>query len=157
MFFPSIILIFGFLRDKKSRSIVNFEQLVAAVKRSFEVEGYTVLPYYAEHHTTRKVAEVYRVASAVVAPHGAGLSNIIFSPPHIPIIELAYGRKGSNCAESNRPWFIDKASVFSMTHYTVIDTSSECPIFSKPFTAPISKIVLTLSHALLERKRLPNT
>ena len=42
---------------------------------------------------------LFRSAKVVVAPHGAGLSNLVFSEPGVQVIELTNGRHYNRCFE----------------------------------------------------------
>ena len=42
---------------------------------------------------------LFRAATAVVAPHGAGLSNLVFSEPGVQVVELTNGRHYNRCFE----------------------------------------------------------
>ena len=42
---------------------------------------------------------LFRKAKVVVAPHGAGLSNLVFSEPGVQVIELTNGRHYNRCFE----------------------------------------------------------
>ena len=160
----SIFLFHRFLscatfRKKTTRTIANFDSLVAAVTRKFTPRGFQVVPFYAEDHHIRTTAELFRVANAIVAPHGAGLSHIIFSPEKSVIVEILYGRderasKNRTC-KSNRPWFIDKANLFGQTHFTVVDDGVTCPRYKLPFTAPIEKVIMALDFALGNTTNVP--
>ncbi|WP_417670373.1 glycosyltransferase family 61 protein [Pseudoalteromonas tetraodonis] len=43
---------------------------------------------YCEKNTVKQNAKVFRAASVVVAPHGAGLANIVFCRPGTTVVEL---------------------------------------------------------------------
>ena len=69
-------------RNVSMRSVVNEEEVEAALA----ARGFLVFDNAA--HTIHQQARVFRNASMVVAPHGAGLSNIVYCDPGTPVIEI---------------------------------------------------------------------
>lgn len=68
--------------DADYRKILNEEELYPLLKR----EGFiTIRP---GTHTFAEQVALFKEAQVVLAPHGAGLSNIVFCPPHAKIIEI---------------------------------------------------------------------
>lgn len=64
------------------RRLLNEEEIIAIIDRfGFEV----VRP---EKLSFTEQVQLFRQASAIVAPHGAGLANIVFCQPHTKVIEL---------------------------------------------------------------------
>lgn len=73
-----------FISRKKARSrrIVNEEELFSFL----EDKGFTKI--FAEELSFDEQIQVFSNAEAIVAPHGAGLTNMLFSPPHTKILEI---------------------------------------------------------------------
>jgi len=71
-----------------SRSKGNTRRILneAAFIEKISALGYKT--YYCEDHSVATTAAVMRNATHVIAPHGAGLANIIFSRPGTQVLEL---------------------------------------------------------------------
>ncbi|WP_324689889.1 glycosyltransferase family 61 protein [Cobetia sp. D5] len=65
-----------------ARRILNEAQLIEHIKEL----GYKT--YYCEDHSISETAAIMRNATHVIAPHGAGLANIVFSEPGTQVTEL---------------------------------------------------------------------
>jgi len=65
------------------RHVVNEAELVRTLKR----HGFTC--YHLETMSIREQVELFQQAEIIIGPHGAGLSNAVFSVPGTPVIELA--------------------------------------------------------------------
>lgn len=71
-------------RKEKQRSITNFDQLLSQLKTITPHEEWVVfdqLPF-------TETVDLFSRAKRIVGAHGAGLTNMIFAPKNIPIIEL---------------------------------------------------------------------
>ena len=69
-------------RRRGKRSIINFDELAAGlVPLGFEVVA-------AEKLTFEKQIEWFAEAECVVAPHGAGLANLVFCQPGTRVVEI---------------------------------------------------------------------
>jgi hypothetical protein len=71
-------------RKGQQRSITNFDQLLIQLKALTPSDEWVVfdqLPFV-------ETVELFSRAKMIVGAHGAGLTNMIFAPKHIPIIEL---------------------------------------------------------------------
>jgi len=69
-------------RNVSMRQVVNEEAVVAALRRlGFEV-------FDNAEHSVREQVRAFRDASIIVSPHGAGLSNIVYSDPGTPVVEI---------------------------------------------------------------------
>lgn len=71
-------------RRGKERSITNFDQLLTQLKAITPHEEWVVfdqLPF-------AETVDLFSRAKRIVGAHGAGLTNMIFAPKNIPIIEL---------------------------------------------------------------------
>jgi hypothetical protein len=66
----------------KRRRLANPEEIEPLL------ESYGFEAVFLEEMSLAQQAALFAGASAVVAPHGAGLSNLVFCPPEIPVIEL---------------------------------------------------------------------
>ncbi|WP_275287255.1 glycosyltransferase family 61 protein [Halomonas elongata] len=66
----------------ETRRVLNEASLV----RKISPLGFEVL--YCEDHSVTKVAEIMSEAEIVIAPHGAGLANIVFCNSRVKIVEL---------------------------------------------------------------------
>jgi capsular polysaccharide biosynthesis protein len=69
-------------RNVRMRRVVN----EAAVEEALTALGFEVFDNAA--HSVRDQAAAFRDAEIVVAPHGAGLSNIVFCDAGTPVIEI---------------------------------------------------------------------
>lgn len=72
-------------RKGQQRSIINFDELLIELKSLTPNEEWVVfdqLPF-------TETVELFTRAKMIIGAHGAGLTNMIFAPQHIPIIELA--------------------------------------------------------------------
>jgi hypothetical protein len=71
-------------REEWLRRILNFDEVVATLRRVFtDVEWHIY-----NRQPIEEGAELFSKAKYVFAPHGAGLSNIIFCPKSTVVIEL---------------------------------------------------------------------
>ncbi len=76
------------------RHLVNESELLP-VMESFGVE-----PVMLETHSIPEQVALFRQAEWVVAPHGAGLTNLLFAPPQTRVLEIRPVRKsGGGCYE----------------------------------------------------------
>jgi hypothetical protein len=71
-------------REENRRRILNFDEVITTLRRIFpDVEWHIY-----NRQPIEEAAELFSKAKYVFAPHGAGLSNIIFCPKSTVIIEL---------------------------------------------------------------------
>jgi Glycosyltransferase 61 len=68
-------------RGARKRRIVNEDEILAMLGPDFE-------SVHLEGMSVREQASLFSEASIVVAPHGAGLTNLLFCVPPTPVIEL---------------------------------------------------------------------
>ena len=70
-------------RSESYRSILNHDELLEFLQKKYEIEWkvFDKLPF-------NETTELFSKASIIVAPHGAGLTNMLFSPANITIIEI---------------------------------------------------------------------
>jgi capsular polysaccharide biosynthesis protein len=72
-------------RKELQRSIINFDELLTQLKVQTQNEEWVVfdrLPF-------KETVELFSRAKMIVGAHGAGLTNMIFAPKGIPVIELS--------------------------------------------------------------------
>lgn len=70
-------------RSESYRSIVNHDELLDFLQKKYSLEWkvFDKLPF-------KETTELFSKASMIVAPHGAGLTNMLFSSSNITIIEI---------------------------------------------------------------------
>jgi capsular polysaccharide biosynthesis protein len=104
-------------RSKSRRGIYRENDLeVILIKIGFEV-------VYSEDLSVADQIAMFANAEVVVAPHGAGLSNIVFAPSHAKIIEINQLEYINNCF--SRPWrSINPTSAY---HHVIYPSQRECP------------------------------
>jgi len=68
--------------DAQTRRVVN----EAALWDALQARGFQKITL--SHHSVREQAELFAQAACVIGPHGAGLTNLLFSPPHTRVIEF---------------------------------------------------------------------
>ena len=70
-------------RSESYRSIINHDELLDFLQKKYSLEWkvFDKLPF-------KETTELFSKASMIVAPHGAGLTNMLFSPANITIIEI---------------------------------------------------------------------
>jgi len=70
-------------RSESYRSVINHDYLVKIAKNCYPIEWkiFDKLP-------VQDTAELFSKAAIIIAPHGAGLTNMLFSPRGITIIEF---------------------------------------------------------------------
>jgi len=72
-------------RSGTTRIIKNHDQLIAQLQSTFPKEEIVV---FQEPFTILETAKLFASSDIVIAPHGSGLSNIIFTRPGSIIIEI---------------------------------------------------------------------
>lgn len=68
--------------DAKHRNVTNGDEVV----RELAAYGFRIVKL--EQHSVREQARLFSAAEAIVAPHGAGLANLIFCRPKTKVFEL---------------------------------------------------------------------
>jgi len=70
-------------RSESYRSILNHDELLEFLQKKYSLEWkvFDKLPF-------KETTELFSKVSVIVAPHGAGLTNMLFSPSNITIIEI---------------------------------------------------------------------
>jgi capsular polysaccharide biosynthesis protein len=69
-------------RLAQTRGVANEEELLPILRQ----QGFTII--LTENLPVRDQIRLFRNAESVVAPHGAGLTNLIFAPPGTSVLEL---------------------------------------------------------------------
>ena len=76
------------------RAFLNHNELLDALRRVFPDRK--VVDFSPDPRPVEEQVRLWSGAAFVLAPHGAGLTNLLFLPPHAYILELrAQGRKGA--------------------------------------------------------------
>ena len=83
-----------YVSRKRSRRPLPGE---VVVEEALAKRGFTVV--YLEEVNWREQASLFRSARVVVGPHGAGLSNLVFSHPGTTLVELTNGQMYNRCFE----------------------------------------------------------
>jgi len=76
------------MNRRRTRSLENFSQLVAAVK---QLHGWRVVAVHAEDVSDGHMARLLQRAAALVGVHGAGLTHGVFLQPGSLMLELTVG------------------------------------------------------------------
>ncbi|KAL9643215.1 hypothetical protein ABK040_014673 [Willaertia magna] len=74
--------------DASSRSITNLEALVQKLR--LNLKDYQIIPTQLSKRTFFEIGKLFNGASAIIAPHGAGLANLIFSKPGTLVLEVGW-------------------------------------------------------------------
>ncbi|UJF32105.1 glycosyltransferase family 61 protein [Paenibacillus hexagrammi] len=92
--------------------------------------------------------QIFSGAEAVVAPHGAGLTNIVFSPPGIKVIEMLSPQLVHNC-------YPILSSHMKHQHYYLIGEGERPPEYIDPHDHKADiRVNLNELHRLLKMARL---
>ena len=87
-------------RGRKTRHVRNDDDAVAAIERALSAANRTDLKVLRWQPAAQLEEDIlaWRQAALVVAPHGAGLANLIFAREGCPVIEICYDdTKGMLC------------------------------------------------------------
>ncbi len=68
-----------------------------ALEAALEQRGFMVLRL--EDMPWREQVSAFQQARTIVAPHGAGLANLVFTPPGAQVVELTFGLHYNRCFE----------------------------------------------------------
>ena len=79
-------------RGKKARHVRNLEATAAALEQAVRATNRTGLRVLRWRPAARVEDDIaaWQRAALVVAPHGAGLANLLFAPAGCPVIEICY-------------------------------------------------------------------
>jgi capsular polysaccharide biosynthesis protein len=122
-------------RKTGTRTIENEDELEALLAdQGFET-------HYMETYPLAMQAQLLCDASVVVAPHGAGLANLLFARPQTNVIEIVpAGRYNATC-------YPEKSRIFGLRHQLV---------FAGPGAAHRMNVVLGDVEAVLARTERPS-
>jgi hypothetical protein len=87
------------------RSVTNFYEFLSALRKHLEPQEQVVVHYGTE--SVRDQALMFYQAKLIVGPHGAGMSNVLFSPDDAKLIDNDLG-------------FVDLASKLGMEHHVIV-------------------------------------
>jgi glycosyltransferase involved in cell wall biosynthesis/capsular polysaccharide biosynthesis protein len=80
-----------YIARKNGRSIANFSEIEKIlVSYNFET-------IYLEDYNLAIQAQLFNRAEFIIAPHGAGLANLVFAEPRTPVIEIFNGNFINSC------------------------------------------------------------
>lgn len=106
-------------RSESYRSIINHDELLEFLKQEYEIEWkvFDKLPF-------KETTELFSKASMIVAPHGAGLTNMLFSSENITVIEIMDKNDPNVCY-----WHLSE--MLNNNHYILPITSNGNFLLSK--------------------------
>jgi capsular polysaccharide biosynthesis protein len=106
-------------RSEPYRSIINHDELLEFLKQEYEIEWkvFDKLPF-------KETTELFSKASMIVAPHGAGLTNMLFSSENITVIEIMDKNDPNVCY-----WHLSE--MLNNNHYILPITSNGNFLLSK--------------------------
>lgn len=93
-------------RREADRHLINFEKLYKCLVNNFPEQQWVVFEVQPFH----EMIKIFSRAKIIIAPHGAGTCNAIFSPKNVSILEL-YPQ------DWIRPAFIHFSHVLGFNHY----------------------------------------
>lgn len=102
-------------RLKGPRQILNHDNLLNEIKRNFPQEK---IVEFDDRICIKDTIKLFSEAKLIIGPHGAGLSNMIFSPKGVPIIEIQPSKFTLNLC------FWHMAKALEMKHWFVLN--NEC-------------------------------
>lgn len=112
----TIVLIY---RREAQRSITNFDELYAGLKRRFPKEKFVVFGSMSFYHTV----SLFQGAKLIIGGHGAGLSNMLWGAKRTPVIEI-FPATMVNACYWHLSWIMENP------HYTLAAKSSGQPLLS---------------------------
>eukprot|EP00752_Nemacystus_decipiens_P013073 g11562.t1 len=134
---PVILLIVR----RKRRGLANSDDVRTALQQSFP--SFEVVEFTGEGTVVSQL-ETFATASVVIGPHGAGLSNIVVSPLHTPVLEIG----PISCSTCFLHLAIKLQHIYGK-HTADTSWKQECASWYKPNVDE----VVTLVRDLLEGKR----
>lgn len=84
-------------RPGTTRSVVNHDEFVRELRKSLPQQ--TIVEFTGEEDAKR-MAVMFFQAKVIVAPHGAGLSNMVFSRKGTKVVEVMFAREPNYCYTS---------------------------------------------------------
>jgi hypothetical protein len=90
---PPLPLRIGILNRQSTRRILNIQELVQALSARYNTKNRTtttttITVFELEHQSFTDQVQLFRHLQILIAPHGAGLANVLFLPPCASILEL---------------------------------------------------------------------
>jgi len=83
-------LVYVFRARHEARSVINEAELLEKLKQAARTMGRQFILFDGSSKSFEAAAQIFAAPGIiVVGPHGAGLSNTIFSPPRTGIVEFA--------------------------------------------------------------------
>jgi predicted O-linked N-acetylglucosamine transferase (SPINDLY family) len=120
------------------RKIKNFNVLFNQLKRSYPNKNWVVY----ENMDFNETVKLFSRAELIIGAHGAGLSNIVFSPLNTHIIELVSDTDPNVCY-----WHL--SNILNNNYWMVpINYKQDCI----EFNAPIDDIILTINNTNIMKK-----
>jgi len=129
----TIVLIY---RREAQRSISNFEELYAGLKRRFPKEKFAIFGSGVPFDAT---IQLFQSAKLVIGAHGAGLSNMIWGAKGTPVIEIFPAMMVNACY-----WHL--AWIMENPHYTLAAKSSGHPLLN--IAVDLSELSTVIMKAL---------
>ncbi len=123
-----------YITRKHMRYVANAEQIEQIAK----VAGFSV--YELEGMTPRAQIELFRDAEFVIAPHGAGLANLLFCAPGTKVIELSPDTEF-------RPYFAQISDKLDLSH-AVLPCAVHGEGFNGRMTVDVGKFRMLLRQML---------
>ncbi|KAI8837618.1 hypothetical protein BJ741DRAFT_602742 [Chytriomyces cf. hyalinus JEL632] len=71
--------------DDRKRNIINHAELVDAVRNAYPT---SMVSSFFGNESAEATLELHAKANLIIAPHGAGLSHLLFSPPDTAVVEI---------------------------------------------------------------------
>ena len=131
-------------RGTGSRSVVNHQKLVAALKMKYEVEGgggHTVQVF--TKLSMKDSVKLFKTTDIVLGPHGAGLSNILYMQPGRGVVEFMVAGKDVNAC------YMYLAVKLGLRYHTWSDPKSTQ---NGKMTVDVENILLIVSGMMEEMK-----
>ncbi|CAM9134821.1 unnamed protein product [Ectocarpus fasciculatus] len=134
---PVIVLVVR----SKLRGLTNNEQVKEALKRNFP--SFKVVEFFGTG-SLRDQLETFATAAMIIAPHGAGLANMIVAPLHTPVLEIG--------TLACPPCFLRLA--LKLHHIYARHPGGDWPLECHTWYEPGVDEIVELARDLLEAKRL---
>lgn len=135
---PIIVLI---VRETK-RMLGNNDQVREALQAHFP--AHDIVEFFGKE-PVREQLQLFAQATMIVAPHGAGLSNMVVSPLHTPVLEIGPPR----CPSCYLQLALKLQHIFAR-HLSGVSQLASC---EGVFSPDIDEII-TVTRRILEAKRL---
>lgn len=120
---------------RSGRNIINHGEIY----RILEDNGFTKL--YCEDFSFADQVEIFKNAEYIVAPHGAGLANIVFCKPATKILEILSPRYLNNC-------FRKISSYCNLDYRNIIGEGNVCLIGDRDANILVNSEILKLALSM---------